>query len=251
MSYRFWALAAYKSSIFVSLQFFVATLQARQDRATSMRAASRAANVIFNALGAFLGVFIAAPLIGPLLDRNDHGVVIVARLASVQAMAFNVLLAASELASWPLFADLPSYLLWASARVWFFAYFFAHVVKLFGHEHFGTLVGILSLVAATVSFSTATPLARLAFRVSGGIVAVGLGLLIAISLTHAACEVLLFRKADDKATCDTKLSPDEEQKKDEVESPSPIPCGAPRTPPSPVQQNQDGKLSEAHDQIWR
>ncbi|KAH8098548.1 hypothetical protein JL720_1500 [Aureococcus anophagefferens] len=144
-------LLVYKSVSLLSMQFFVAVLQYRL---AGRGAAASAMNLAFNVFASF-GLLIAAPL----------------------AVGFNALLALSARSAWPLAAELPSYLLWASSRICFFAYFFAHCVKLFGFGSFGTAVGLLSLVGAAVCFAAVQPLCALAFQSSTGIAAVSAGFL--------------------------------------------------------------------------
>ncbi|KAH8062916.1 hypothetical protein JL720_13166 [Aureococcus anophagefferens] len=165
-------LLVYKSVSLLSMQFFVAVLQYRL---AGRGAAASAMNLAFNVFASFLGLLIAAPLVGPILDRRDDGVALIRRAATAQAVGFNALLALSARSAWPLAAELPSYLLWASSRICFFAYFFAHCVKLFGFGSFGTAVGLLSLVGAAVCFAAVQPLCALAFQSSTGIAAVSAG----------------------------------------------------------------------------
>lgn len=188
----FWALGAYKTTMLFSMQFFVSTLQPRQERATGV--ARRTANIAFNALASFLGLFIAAPLVGRILDESDRGAAIISRTASLLSVAYNALLLVSELASWPVVADLPSYFIWASARICFFAFFFAYVVQLFGYDDLGTLVGVQSLVAASVSLVASRPLATLAFRVNNGVAFAALGIAATVAVSHAIAELVLFRR---------------------------------------------------------
>ena len=126
---------AYKASSLLSMQFFVAVLQYRLSERGDRRAASLM-NLAFNLLASFLGLFVAAPLVGPVLDLRADGARVICRAATAQAVGFNALLALASWpgASWPLLAELPSYVLWASSRICFFAFFFAHVVALFGFD---------------------------------------------------------------------------------------------------------------------
>ncbi|KAH8052578.1 major facilitator superfamily-like protein [Aureococcus anophagefferens] len=190
-------LLVYKSVSLLSMQFFVAVLQYRL---AGRGAAASAMNLAFNVFASFLGLLIAAPLVGPILDRRDDGVALIRRAATAQALGFNALLALSARSAWPLAAELPSYLLWASSRICFFAYFFAHCVKLFGFGSFGTAVGLLSLVGAAVCFAAVQPLCALAFRSSTGIAAVSAGFVPLLIAAHAYAERALLRAGADAAT---------------------------------------------------
>lgn len=190
-------LLVYKSVSLLSMQFFVAVLQYRL---AGRGAAASAMNLAFNVFASFLGLLIAAPLVGPILDRRDDGVALIRRAATAQAVGFNALLALSARSAWPLAAELPSYLLWASSRICFFAYFFAHCVKLFGFGSFGTAVGLLSLVGAAVCFAAVQPLCALAFRSSTGIAAVSAGFVPLLIAAHAYAERALLRAGADAAT---------------------------------------------------
>ena len=168
----FLPLLAYKASILLSLQFFVATLQPRL--AANGRSPTIARDVVnvFNVFSAGLGLVLGLPLFGRMLDRGD--VITVARWATALAILYNVLLALSALSAWPLTGDVPSYFCFALGRMAFFAYFFAHVLATF-EANFGVAVGLLSAGASLVAFVLVQPLVAVSIRRNAiGYVAAGL-----------------------------------------------------------------------------
>ena len=119
---------AYKTLFLTSLQLFVLVVQFRQERSEASQATQTALDTTFNALSACIGL-VAIPFVGPFLDSYPNALAVVSRAAAAQAVATNCLVAASVLGDWPLWADLPSYVLWASQRVTWFVWYFAEVVR--------------------------------------------------------------------------------------------------------------------------
>jgi len=185
LSREFFFFAVHKSAVLVALQFFVLTLESRLSGSNA-----RAMNILFNSTGAFLGIFITGPIIGPRMDRD--GAVTIFRWASGLVIFQLVLLMLSELFDFPILADIPSYLVWSAARITFFATFFALVVKIWGHAIFGTIVGLLSLIAAGVSISSSIPLSILAFEVKSGKAYGAGGIACVLLCTHFLCEASLL-----------------------------------------------------------
>ena len=157
----FLPLLAYKASILLSLQFFVATLQPRLAANGHSPTIARDMVIVFNVFNAGLGLMLGLPLFGRMLDRGD--VITVARWATALAILYNVLLALSATGAWPLTGDVPSYFCFALGRMAFFAYFFAHVLRVF-EANFGVAVGLLSAGASLVAFVLVQPLVAVSIR---------------------------------------------------------------------------------------
>ena len=157
----FLPLLTYKATILLSLQFFVAMLQPRLAEDGRNQTIARDMVIIFNIFSAVLGLVVGLPVFGRILDRGDAATV--SRWATFLAVIYNCLLALSDAFEWPLLCDVPSYGAWALGRMAFFAYFFAHVLRVF-ETNFGVAVGLLSFGASVTAFFIVQPLAAVALR---------------------------------------------------------------------------------------
>ena len=87
----FLPLLAYKATVLLSLQFFVAVLQPRLAEDGRAPSIARDMVVIFNVFSAVLGLAVGLPVFGRILDRGDT--ITVSRCATFLAVIYNCLLA--------------------------------------------------------------------------------------------------------------------------------------------------------------
>ena len=89
----FLPLLAYKATILLSLQFFVAMLQPRLAEDGRAPSIARDMVIIFNVFSAVLGLVVGLPVFGRILDRGDT--ITVSRCATLLAVLYDCLLASS------------------------------------------------------------------------------------------------------------------------------------------------------------
>ena len=89
----FLPLLAYKATVLLSLQFFVAVLQPRLAEDGRAPSIARDMVIIFNVFSAVLGLVVGLPVFGRILDRGDAATV--SRWATLLAVLYDCLLASS------------------------------------------------------------------------------------------------------------------------------------------------------------
>ena len=87
----FLPLLAYKATVLLSLQFFVAVLQPRLAEDGRAPSIARDMVIIFNVFSAVLGLVVGLPVFGRILDRGDT--ITVSRWATLLAVIYDCLLA--------------------------------------------------------------------------------------------------------------------------------------------------------------